>query len=234
MDIFPDKYVYLLVNILTIAYPLAQSFERRIQLMRQWKAIFASISIMAALFLSWDELFTRLEVWGFNSRYLTGIFIGALPLEEWLFFITTPFAIIFIHEVLRYFIPQDPFRNSHQAITLFLLLVTGFLGWYFYPRLYTSSSFFLAFFLLAAQLFLLRNEWMGRFYLTFLTSLIPFLVMNSWLTGSYTDEPIVIYNNLENMGLRIGTIPFEDIIYNLDMLLIVMMGYEKMRLKKMP
>lgn len=216
---------------LTIAYPLAQSFEHRIRLIRQWKAIFASIAIMAGVFLSWDELFTQLEVWGFNSRYLSGIYIGALPIEEWLFFITTPFAVIFIHEVLRYFIRKDPFENSHQAITLFFMLVTGFLCWHFYPRLYTTSSFFLAFFLLSMQFFFLKNRWMGRFYLTFFTSLVPFLIMNGWLTGSFTDEPIVIYNNLENMGLRIGTIPFEDVIYNLDMLLIVMMGYEKMRVK---
>ncbi|MDP4964413.1 MAG: lycopene cyclase domain-containing protein, partial [Salibacteraceae bacterium] len=203
MDFIPDRYIYLLINVLTIAYPLAQSYEKRIRLLQHWKAIFTSIAITGAVFLAWDELFTQLEVWGFNGRYLTGIYIGALPIEEWGFFLTVPFACIFVYEVLNYFIKKDIFANSHQAITLFFLMVTAFLGYYFHDRMYTSTSFFFAAILLLGQLMVFRFSWMGRFYMAYFVCLIPFLIMNGWLTGSFTDEPIVWYNNLENMGLRI-------------------------------
>ncbi|MDP4845353.1 MAG: lycopene cyclase domain-containing protein, partial [Salibacteraceae bacterium] len=152
MDFIPDRYIYLLINVLTIAYPLAQSYEKRIRLLQHWKAIFTSIAITGAVFLAWDELFTQLEVWGFNGRYLTGIYIGALPIEEWGFFLTVPFACIFVYEVLNYFIKKDIFANSHQAITLFFLMVTTFLGYYFHDRMYTSTSFFFAAILLLGQL----------------------------------------------------------------------------------
>ncbi|MDP4687796.1 MAG: lycopene cyclase domain-containing protein, partial [Salibacteraceae bacterium] len=218
MDFIPDRYIYLLINVLTIAYPLAQSYEKRIRLLQHWKAIFTSIAITGAVFLAWDELFTQLEVWGFNGRYLTGIYIGALPIEEWGFFLTVPFACIFVYEVLNYFIKKDIFANSHQAITLFFLMVTTFLGYYFHDRMYTSTSFFFAAILLLGQLMVFRFSWMGRFYMAYFVCLIPFLIMNGWLTGSFTDEPIVWYNNLENMGLRIFTIPAEDTIYLLGML----------------
>ncbi len=231
MDFIPDRYIYLLINVLTIAYPLAQSYEKRIRLLQHWKAIFTSIAITGAVFLAWDELFTQLEVWGFNGRYLTGIYIGALPIEEWGFFLTVPFACIFVYEVLNYFIKKDIFANSHQAITLFFLMVTTFLGYYFHDRMYTSTSFFFAAILLLGQLMVFRFSWMGRFYMAYFVSLIPFLLVNSWLTGSFTDEPIVWYNNLENIGLRIGTIPFEDLIYNLGMLLLTFMVYEKVKVK---
>jgi len=217
--------------VLTIAYPLAQSYEKRIRLLQHWKAIFTSIAITGAVFLAWDELFTQLEVWGFNGRYLTGVYIGALPIEEWGFFLTVPFACIFIYEVLNHFIKKDIFANSHQAITLFFLMVTTFLGYYFHDRMYTSTSFFFAAILLLGQLMVFRYSWMGRFYMMYFVSLIPFLIMNGWLTGSFTDEPIVWYNNLENMGLRIFTIPAEDTIYLLGMLLLTFMVYEKVKVK---
>ncbi|MDP4664032.1 MAG: lycopene cyclase domain-containing protein [Salibacteraceae bacterium] len=231
MDFIPDRYIYLLINVLTIAYPLAQSYEKRIRLLQHWKAIFTSIAITGAVFLAWDELFTQLEVWGFNGRYLTGIYIGALPIEEWGFFLTVPFACIFVYEVLNYFIKKDIFANSHQAITLFFLMVTTFLGYYFHDRMYTSTSFFFAAILLLGQLMVFRFSWMGRFYMAYFVCLIPFLIMNGWLTGSFTDEPIVWYNNLENMGLRIFTIPAEDTIYLLGMLLLTFMVYEKVKVK---
>ena len=72
---------------------------------------------------------------------------------------------------------------------------------------------------------------MGRFYLGYFVSLIPFLIMNGWLTGSFTEEPIVWYNDLHNMGIRIGTVPLEDSMYLLGYLLLVTMIYERVKLK---
>ena len=42
--------------------------------------------------------------------------------------------------------------------------------------------------------------------------------MNGLLTGSFIVDEIVWYNNNHNLGLRIGTIPFEDIFYGFSML----------------
>jgi lycopene cyclase domain-containing protein len=232
LDLVPDKYLYLLINLLSIAYPLAQSYEKRLRLLRNWRAIFTSIAITGAVFLAWDELFTQLEVWGFNGRYITGIYIGALPIEEWGFFFTIPFACIFVYEVLNYFIKKDLFENSHQAMTLFFLMVTLFLGFYFSDKLYTVVAFYFAAILLSLQFLVFKHKWMGRFYMAYFVSLIPFLLVNGWLTGSFTDEPIVWYNNNENMGLRIFTIPVEDTIYLLGMLLMVFMIYEKGKIKE--
>jgi lycopene cyclase domain-containing protein len=73
--------------------------------------------------------------------------------------------------------------------------------------------------------------WLGRFYLGYVVSLIPFLMVNGLLTGSFLEEPIVWYNDAENLGLRIGTIPVEDSVY---MLLLLMMNttiYEWLKAK---
>lgn len=223
----PEHYHYLLINAITIAYPLAQSYERRIRFLSNWRAILVGIAVAGGIYLAWDELFTTLGIWGFNEDYLVGIYIGKLPLEEYNFFLTVPFACLFIYEVLIHFIKKDPLYDHHQMITFFFLLCTLFLGVYFYPRLYTSVCFLLTSLLMALQFFVFKFRWMGRFYAGYFVSLVPFLVLNAWLTGAFTQEPIVWYNDLETMGLRIITIPAEDTMYLLSFLFLVTVFYER-------
>lgn len=230
----PDNYHYLLINILTIAYPLAQSYEHRIRFLSNWKAIFTAMAIASGIYLAWDEAFTAMGVWGFNEHYVIGSYLGSLPIEEFNFFWTVPFACLFIYEVLNYFIKVDVLERYHQAITFFFLLCTLFLGVYFYPKWYTSVCFFLTTFLMSLQFLVFKFKWMGRFYLGYFVSLVPFMIMNGWLTGSFTDEPIVWYNDMENIGLRIFTIPAEDSMYLLSYLYILTVFYERGKKRRAP
>jgi lycopene cyclase domain-containing protein len=46
------------------------------------------------------------------------------------------------------------------------------------------------------------------------------------VNGILTSKPVVVYNNLENMNIRIGTIPVEDFFYNMTLLLMNIGLYE--------
>ena len=59
-----------------------------------------------------------------------------------------------------------------------------------------------------------------KFYLTFLVMLLPFFVVNGVLTGSGIEGEVVWYNNAQNIGFRIGTIPIEDIIYAFSLIIL--------------
>ena len=48
--------------------------------------------------------------------------------------------------------------------------------------------------------------------------MIPFLIVNGLLTGSFIEGEVVWYNNAENLGIRLGTIPIEDIVYAFNLL----------------
>jgi lycopene cyclase domain-containing protein len=86
-------------------------------------------------------------------------------------------------------------------------------------RAYTAVTFLGLAFFLAYQMIKLRPRYMGRFYFAFAIILIPFFVTNGLLTGSWINEEVVWYNDKENLGIRMGTIPFEDTFYGMFMIL---------------
>jgi len=49
--------------------------------------------------------------------------------------------------------------------------------------------------------------------------LIPFFIVNGILTGSFIENEVVWYNNSENLGVRLLTIPIEDTIYAFTLIL---------------
>jgi lycopene cyclase domain-containing protein len=62
--------------------------------------------------------------------------------------------------------------------------------------------------------------------------LVPFAIVNGILTGSFIDEPVVSYNNAENLGIRLGTIPIEDIGYAFTMILMSLVLITKFENRK--
>ena len=69
------------------------------------------------------------------------------------------------------------------------------------------------------------------FFPVFAILLVPFFIVNGILTGSFINDEVVWYNNAENLGIRIGTVPIEDSIYALGMLLTVFVLMEKLQEK---
>jgi len=82
--------------------------------------LFPSIVIMALIFIIWDVIFTKYDIWGFNDKYLVGLNIINLPLEEWLFFITIPYACVFIYDCIKYYFPNLDLQYSGSIIGVLL------------------------------------------------------------------------------------------------------------------
>ncbi len=226
MDILESKYLYMGILLATISYPLVQSFEWRISLYKKWKPLFLSTFIMMLLFIPWDIWFAKEGVWWFNKDYTLGFKIFHLPIEEWLFFIIVPYACVFIYEVLNFYIKKDILYKAAKPFFIVLGLVLIVLSIVYFPKKYTSLTFGLTGFSCIFFSFLNPN-WIGRFLLMYLVSFIPFLIVNGILTGCFINSPIVNYNSSEIIGFRILTIPIEDSVYNLLMLLIVVSIFEK-------
>lgn len=215
------QYLYLWLNLGSFIVPFIFSFHPRLKFYKKWKGLFLGIAIMMTVFIPWDIAFTLNEYWGFNPDYLSGIYLFSLPLEEWLFFICIPYACIFTHYALVELFPK--ISLSKKAVTLIYALLLTLLIivlWYNYNHWYTSVNFMYAL-LVLGLVYNYNAALFQRFFLSYLVILIPFFIVNGVLTGTGIEEQVVWYNNAENLGIRMGTIPVEDTIYNLGMLLTV-------------
>ena len=123
-----ESYAYLIINLASISLPLAFSFGPRIRFVSKWKGLIAGLMVMMAVFISWDIAFTDMGVWGFNPRYLTGLDIVNLPVEEWLFFICIPYACLFTYEALKHFVRRDVLGRAAPYISGAFVLATFYRG----------------------------------------------------------------------------------------------------------
>jgi len=226
------KNLYLYLNIGSLLIPLVFSFYPKFQFYKKWTSLFPAIFIMMAFFISWDIIFTNNGIWGFNPQYINGFKLFNLPLEEWLFFICIPYACLFTHYSLQYFFPN--FTLSQKATSVFyvcLLCVLIITLWYNYDKWYTLVNFGYAIILLGL-VYNKNPRLLGRFLPSYFVTLIPFFLVNGVLTGSFIENQVVWYNNAENLHIRIFTIPIEDTIYSLGMLLTVFVLVEYFESKK--
>ncbi len=174
------------------------------------------------IFIPWDVIFTKNGIWGFNEAYFLGIYISSLPLEEWLFFICIPFACVFTHYSLLYFFPKMELQEKNVTIITHILVAALLLfSIIYYDKWYTIVNFIYAIVLLLIVK-QLQPDVLKNYYLTFLVMLIPFFIVNGILTGSFIEDQVVWYNNDENLGIRIGTVPVEDSVYAFTMILTVL------------
>jgi lycopene cyclase domain-containing protein len=209
------KYTYLLIDLLTILFPLLLSFDKNVAFRKSWKYLWQGILITGLVFLFWDVIFTLDHVWSFNPKYIIGINILGLPLEEMLFFVTVPFACTFIYACLNHYLKWEINNRLTRVISNVIVVFSILILVFYHHRLYTRVNFTLVAFLVILFQFILKVRWLNHFYLAYLVALLPFYIVNGLLTAL----PIVLYNNDQNMGLRLGTIPVEDHFYLMALLL---------------
>ncbi len=220
---------YLLIDFGAFIVPFIFSFHPKIKFYKEWRAFWLANLIITILFIAWDSLYTHLGVWGFNERYITGFKILNLPIEEILFFICIPYASVFTYHCFKLFFSKT---HSFQFGFIGFILIVSLLAFavFNYSKLYTCVTF-IALALLLIKCFLDRPQWLHTFFLMYLVILLPFFIVNGLLTGTGLDEPVVWYDNSENLGLRILTIPIEDFFYGMLLLLLNTYAFESFKIK---
>ncbi|WP_407525646.1 lycopene cyclase domain-containing protein [Lacibacter sp. MH-610] len=229
-------YIYFLILGASLAGPLLLSFDKKVAFYKQWKYLFPAMVLPALFFIVWDVFKTRGGVWSFNDEYIIGSKFFSLPLEEILFFFVVPYCCVFIYACMRAYFPSIAGRNWGKPFLwslVLLFIITAALNTERSYTFYTSL-----FNVLFITLVLLLPKWFrgfdaSSFLVSYAVTVIPFLIVNGFLTAI----PVVLYNDAENLGIRIFSflpwpmhhIPVEDIFYGMLLVFMNIVLYEKLK-----
>ena len=245
--IIDEHWYYLLINLACISIPFLFSFHPKIQFYRHWKAFLIGELVMMLIFIPWDMLFTSISIWGFRDRFLSGIFLGNLPVEEWMFFFCIPYACLYTYHCISVFTEGKRIPVFFEVLPWIFVVLCAGTAILYHQRLYTlvTHTFCAAF--LLYHLLILKKPYLKVFMLTFCILLFPFIISNGMLTGiifwdyplinmfpDQVAEQIVWYNNNHNLGVRLFSMPVDDLSYGLTMLLLVATVYEAVKSEKKP
>ena len=221
--------LYFILLVSSVAVPFILSFDKKLQFWRQWKYLFPAIFVVAAVYIFFDVLLTKAAVWRFNPQYHSNVLLLKLPIEEWLFFIVIPYASIFLHDAFVLYFPQIKLNNRvTKIITIALLTILVLLVVFNLNKIYTVYIYSTLIVALVIY-WISKSNILNHFYITYLLILIPFLIVNGVLTGSFIESEVVWYNNDENLGIRFFTIPVEDFAYGFSMILLSLMLRDKLK-----
>lgn len=221
--------LYLAVELSALAVPLAFSFDRKVAYYRLWPFLLPSIILNALIFIFVDIQFTSRGVWGFNPLYHSGIMVAGLPLEELLFFIIIPYCSLFIHYVFISYFPEVSLnRKITQIISIVLIVILLTVAALTLTRSYTFFYSLLTASIIIIALFA-NKPVLSRYYITFLIMVLPFLIVNGILTGSFIEREVFWYDSREISGIRLFTIPVEDALFGFSLILLNLLTAEFFR-----
>ncbi len=223
-----SNFAYLALNIGTIIIPFIASFYKPHPFYKTWKYFFGANILVAIPFIIWDIQFTKMGIWGFNSDYFLGAHILNLPLEEVLFFLCIPYACTFTFFALKYLIPETRFSRYQHFLKYLFLTISIIFVLFGYQQTYTITIGLIAFLVILYCIW--KDIDFTHIFLTYFLVTPFFLIVNGILTGSFIKEPVVWYNNVENFGFRVGTIPIEDFLYSFILIslnILLMNGLER-------
>ncbi len=215
---------YLVFNLVVISGPLVAAQHAATTFRRRWLPALAAIVVVAVPFVVWDVLVTGRH-WSFNPAYYT-FHLAGLPLGEWAFFVTVPLACLYTWEMLSGGVDPSPVRPPAVVHAMMAALaVVAAAAWARGMEYTAAASVALAAALaldLAGGGRVVRHRRFGLFAVVVLACTAVF---NGYLTA----RPLVLYDPRYQLDVRLGTIPVEDFVYGLALVIANVTLFERLR-----
>lgn len=95
-----DSWQYLLVLGSCVAVTLPLEIIGGTRVYQRPKELIVTLAPVVTVFAGWDLIALHTGEWWFSARYILGLRLASLPLEEWLFFLVVPVCALLTYEVL--------------------------------------------------------------------------------------------------------------------------------------
>ena len=204
------NYVYLLFNLIVLIPVLILSFKTDVKPHRHIAAFLGALLFVSVPFVLWDMWAVRAAHWGFNTDYVLGYRFIGLPLEELFFFVTVPFAMLYVWGVIKKHVTNGAVRLwvplTAMSVAAGLAVSLLILYW---DRGYTRTAM-IAVLIAIAIVACSHLIFTKRFWVFQLVLLAIFFAANWVLTAL----PVVVYSGAAIIGTKILTIPIEDFFFN--------------------
>ncbi|QQS64126.1 MAG: lycopene cyclase domain-containing protein [Chitinophagaceae bacterium] len=136
-------YTYFIILAASVAGPLLLSFDKKVTFYKKWKYLIPALIIPAVLYIIWDIIFTHLNIWHFNEKYISGLKIINLPIEEVLFFFVVPYCCVFVYECIRCYFPKMNDSNNWKIFLKTMAVILIITSLFFYNKSYSFFFFFI-------------------------------------------------------------------------------------------
>lgn len=166
--------IYLLINLILLGTSLVLTFSKESRATGNWKFILPAALISAALFAACSAVMAQTGLLSFNEVYITGLQIGPLPLEEWLFCLLMPFTTLNIYAYLNVEFPNNSLNKFSLALSNLLLGILVAILFFTYKtgNFYTLGIYVFLFGMLFYVEYVNQLRFMYRFYRLYLLVLL--------------------------------------------------------------
>ncbi len=222
------NFAFLLTLAGVVAIFLGVGLNKRLNVYSSVKYMFPAIAFSAAILIMIDLQFAKLAVWSYHPKYVLGINLLDLPVEEWLFYIVVPFLGIFIYEFVKQQFSRFEYPNFSLLLSFIVLVLVGITSYSSHSKTYPFFLFFLITIYLGYTIF--RNRFKThytKFYLSYILLLVPFILIEKVLIGL----PIIEYNDVYFLGAQLFSVPIENFasLFLLHIITITVYEYLKER-----
>ncbi|MBK7820070.1 MAG: lycopene cyclase domain-containing protein [Tessaracoccus sp.] len=95
-----DRWQYLIVLAGCLAVTLPLEFGIGARVYRAPRRLVLAMMPMLVLFVTWDVVGILRRHWWYEERFVSGVHLGPLPLEELLFFIVIPLCALLTYDAV--------------------------------------------------------------------------------------------------------------------------------------
>jgi isorenieratene synthase len=213
---------YLLFDLFVLLGPLVLGARLGLGFDRHLRAAVVATVIAAVPWIVWDAVVTGAH-WTFDPRYVLGVQLFGLPIEELLFFLAVPLACLFTFEVLLGAAAVRPSAPPWVYLVAAATIPLG-IGVYSSGLEYTGLVL-VAFGSVAVLDRALRTELLRSVQGARLLGAVAgfTLVFDLYLTW----RPVVHYEPSVQLGIHVLTIPIEDFVYGVALVYAAAVFYQR-------